>query len=413
MSSSPEVPADQMAVRRLNLSLVMRTVNRSRPWSRARIAAETGLNKATVSSLVSELIDRGLIAEGPMERGGLGRPSQIIRLDPDRTGFLGVEINVAYLAASLVDLTGSVVASDRQDVHVRGLGPERSLDRLAEMVVGLIDRGAAADARRRVTHLQFAIPGLVDTDAGRLFYAPNLGWRDIDVVECLRARMDLPGCRIGVDNEANLAAVAEHAVGIAAGTDDLLLVSGEEGVGGGVISSGALVRGVKGFAGEFGHMALTGDDARCGCGRTGCWEASVGLSALIRAITEPDDPLRTQQGALSAKLSEILRRADDGDSRTLAGLRNWGRMLGRGASVLANALNPAMIMFGGTFAALSEYVSDAVADEMRARVLDPDGGARVGYSTLGFAAACLGGAHLGIEAVLADPTIVPLRTDAP
>ncbi len=390
-------------MRRTNLSLVMRTVARPGPWSRARIASETGLNKATVSSLVADLIDRSLIREGAIERGGLGRPGQLVDLDPDHVIFLGVEINVDYIAGYALDLTGSTVVSRRIAEDIRSMSPEATLDRTAVLIAELLEH----TGRRHALTLHLAIPGMIDTASGRLVYAPNLKWHDVDVVDRLAERLDRPGLLISADNEANLAAVAEYAAGSAAGASDLVLITGEVGIGGGVISGGALMRGSRGYSGEFGHMALTGSGDRCGCGRTGCWEAAVGLDAILRRITDPDDALREAHRDLPTRLAEIVRRADAGDERTLAGLRDAGRILGRGASVLVNVFNPSVIMFGGTFAALAAHLAGPLTDELFARIVAPDGGGcRVAFSTLGFDAAGIGGAHVGIEKIIADPTSV-------
>ncbi len=122
-SSQVERPVDQASVRRRHLSQVLRTAARPGPWSRAKIAAETGFNRATVSSLVADLINRRLVREGAVERGGMGRPGQLVELDPDHVVFLGVEINVDYLAGHVLDLTGATVASLTYPLDVRALDP--------------------------------------------------------------------------------------------------------------------------------------------------------------------------------------------------------------------------------------------------------------------------------------------------
>ena len=104
-------PADSALVRRSNLSLVLRRFRNEGPRTRARVADETGLNKATVSSLVAELVDRGLLREGQIERlGAVGRPGQVIELDGRRVCGIGIEVNVDYVTALIVDLGGRVVA---------------------------------------------------------------------------------------------------------------------------------------------------------------------------------------------------------------------------------------------------------------------------------------------------------------
>ena len=115
--------------------------------------------------------------------------------------------------------------------------------------------------------LHIAVPGLVDADAGMLSFAPNLHWRDVDIVHTLMGRLQWNDARIGVDNDANMGAMAHYAVGEVAGTANLLYLAGAVGVGAGMIVDGRIVRGADGFAGEVGHMTVGPPDRMCGCGR--------------------------------------------------------------------------------------------------------------------------------------------------
>jgi len=400
-------PADQATVRRSNLALVLQTVRTAGQWSRAKIASETGLNKATVSSLVSELIQRRLVSEGEIERGGMGRPGQIVGLDRSTAFFIGLEINVDYVAGVVTDLAGVPVARQRLSLDVRGLGPARTLARAAELAVALLTRAGSGAALAQAVSINVAIPGMIDADHGILAYAPNLEWRDVDITHTLRGLIGMPRTRITVDNDANMAAVAEFTSGTIAGARDLVVLTGEVGIGGGVVAGGELLRGARGFFGEVGHMAVASEDVLCGCGRRRCWEALVGLAAILRAIAEPGDPLHDPSLDLVTRLQEIERRADAGDARTLEGLTVVAKGLGQGASILVNIFNPEVIVFGGYFAALSRFFDKPLKEELYSRIIAPEGGGcRVEYSTLGFEAAALGGAHAGIHDVMTDPSLV-------
>jgi predicted NBD/HSP70 family sugar kinase len=161
---------------------------------------------------------------------------------------------------------------------------------------------------------------------------------------------------------------------------------------------------------------------RCGCGRTGCWETVVGFAALLADVADPDDPVRDPNLDLDGRLAEINRRARLGDGRTLAALRHVGQWLGIGASILVNVLNPAVLVLGGYLAAVGGWLRGPLEAELSARVIAPDaGGCRVALSTLGFTAAVRGGAHVALESVFNDPTLVrrvdpvvaPLPTGGP
>jgi predicted NBD/HSP70 family sugar kinase len=404
-AASSRGPADQAAVRRSNLGLVLRHLHDNGPRSRARIAQETGLNKATVSSLVAELVQRGLVSEGTVDRAGsVGRPGLTVHLDGRGVCGIGVEFNVDYAVALVLDLRSEVLFERRIALDVPTLGVGRTLDAVAELV-----REAIAAAARRGAHpvgLTVAVPGLVDGVAGVVSLAPNIGWENVPALAGLRER--LPDVApIHIVNDANLSAIGEWAMGAEARTPDMVYLTGEVGVGGGVIVAGQLLRGASGLSGEVGHMPLAGQDHLCGCGRRGCWEAVVGLGALLRVAADEGDPVRDPGRDLETRLAELERRAEAGDARTLAALEQIGTMLGTGAAVLINVFNPRVLVLGGYFAVLGRFLLERFTAEVRARVFAPDlAGARVVLSTLGFTAAVRGGAHLALESVFDDPTVV-------
>ncbi|WP_331272332.1 ROK family transcriptional regulator [Motilibacter aurantiacus] len=400
-------------MRRSNLSLVLRRFRDEGPRTRARVADETGLNKATVSSLVAELVERGLLREGQIERlGAVGRPGQVIELDGRRVCGIGIEVNVDYMTALIVDLAGRVVADERVPLDVPALGAEAVLDATADLVARAV--AAAEAAGSSPAGVTVAVPALVDVATGTLRFAPNFGWRDMPMASAVAERLGGPPYPIRVDNDANLSALAEHVAGEGAGVNNLVYLTGEVGVGAGVISDGRLLRGSAGLSGEVGHMPLGAGTQRCGCGRRGCWETTVGLAALLRMAAGPKDPVRDPARDVEDRLTELRRRAEEGHERTLAALRQIGTDLGTGASVLVNLFDPELIMLGGYFAMLGDFFLEDMIDSLRARVVDPDTTrCKVVLSTLGFSAAARGGAHVALESVLADPTTVPAVANAP
>src|SRR3954471_3471176 len=266
--TAPAGLANQRAVRRHNLGVVLRHVSDHGPRSRATIALETGLNKTTVSSLVTELIGLDLLVERGLEqRGTVGRPGQVVELSGNGVVALGLEINVDYLAVRALDLTGadrhrSLDVFDNRRVPVADV-----LDRLAAHASAALETLQAEGLRP--VGATVALPGLVDAGRGALLIAPNLGWNDVAVVSELHERLSGPEFPLAADNEANLAALAELWEGTARGLHDVLYVSGEIGVGAGIIVGGELFRGAQGFGGEFGHMTLDPGGRPCGGGRRG------------------------------------------------------------------------------------------------------------------------------------------------
>ncbi|KOX15338.1 ROK family transcriptional regulator [Saccharothrix sp. NRRL B-16348] len=403
MKSRPTRPrtggstADQVTVRRHNLSVVLSHLRDHGPRSRARLAEETGLNKATVSSLVAELVDRGLVGEGETERATVGRPGQIIRLDGEHVVAVGAEVNVGYLSVLVLNLRGQVVARQRVALDTAALEPALVLARLGR----LLDSALVGVAARPVG-VAIAVPGLVEVDTGVVRAAPNLGWTDVPVVAEITRLLGEPPYPVLLDNEANLAALAEvEAQGLDRG-GDLVLITGTAGVGGGIVVGGRLLRGADGFAGEVGHMRVRADGPPCGCGRTGCWEAAVGLNALLAAAPEDGPPQD-----LERRLAEIGDRAAAGDARVLAAIADVDRWLTVGAGILVNVFNPHLLVLGGYFAALRPWLAGSLRDELRGHAFARDiGGTRVVFSSLGFTGPVRGGASQILDRVFRDPVLV-------
>lgn len=398
--------ADQTTMRRTNLSLVLRHLREGGPAPRARIATGTGLNKATVSSLVAELIRRGLVTDGAVDRSGaVGRPGRVVELAGRGICGVGVEVNVDYLCVLAIDLRDDVLYERRRALDVTALPADLVLDEVASLVADAYAELARLDAVP--AGVTVAVPGTVDAEAGTVGVAANLRWRDYGVVHALVERLGRADVPVSAGNDANLSALAEHAMGAAAGTAELVCLVGSAGVGCGVVSGGRLLRGDTGFAGEIGHTPLDPHGRPCGCGRRGCWETTVGLRGLLRLATGPGDPLRDPALDLAARLATLLERAESGDRRTLDALAQLGTAVGVGAGILVNLVNPRVLVVGGYFAAFTPYLHDALMAELRSRVVAPDAaGCRVVASTLGFTAAARGGAHVALERVLHDPSLV-------
>ncbi len=400
-------PADQLAVRRANLSRTLRSIRANGPGSRAAIAAATGLHKTTVSSLVEELLSRRLVRETGFERSGTaGRPGRGVALSPE-LGAVGIEINVDYLAVHGCDLTGRTVVERRVGFDARRRDVEGCLDDLAEAA----DRTLAELAAHGVTPvgLTVAVPGLVDVARGVVVVAPNLGWRDVPVVSRLAKGLD-PGLQVGVDNDANLAALAEYTWGVAAGTEDLVYLTGSVGVGGGAITGGRLLRGADGFSGEIGHLPVEPDGDPCGCGRTGCWETKVGLAELVRRVT-PEFAYGLGDGPVpdpTERIAEVLRRIDARDPAAIDAVAGIGRWLGHGGAVLVNLFNPRVVVLGGYFADLADHLIPAAQAQLgRLAMASPAARCHFVASDLGFTAAARGGAGAVIERMIDDPASVP------
>ncbi|GAB3145250.1 ROK family transcriptional regulator [Microbispora hainanensis] len=401
-------PAGPAALRRANLSLVLRELRDHTSLSRADIAEATGLHRATVSNLMAELLERRLVREVGVEHvGAIGRPRRAVALHGAHVGALGMEINVDYIAVHGTDLSGRVLVERRVVYDTMGNGPDNSVRRLglvAKEAVEAMRRAGAAPAG-----IVVAVPGLVDVARGVVTLAPNLYWRDLPLAGQLSAILGPLQVPVRVDNDANLAAVAEFTSGIAAGTPDLVYLTGEVGVGGGIISGGRLLRGADGFSGEVGHLRVDPNGDQCGCGRVGCWETKVGLAALVRAAMPeqayglPGMPVPDP----GERMADIARGLASGDRRMMMAVAQVGEWLGLGGSILANLFNPRVIVIGGYFASLAQWLLPHAQDQLQRLVMAaPAAQCRFVASTLGFGAASRGAASMVVNHIIDDPATI-------
>ncbi|WP_206314050.1 ROK family protein [Streptomyces coryli] len=396
---------DRGSLRRTNLGSVLRLL-RGGPRSRAQIATETGLPKPTVTSLVGELVGLGLLREGPAQReGAVGRPGTLVQLDGRDICGIGVEISTSYVHVLALNLGGEPVFEHRTEVAVADQDAEDALDLTARAI-----RACGAALERdgvRPVGITLAVPGVIEAPAGVVDYAPGIGWRDVAVVEGLRSRLGPDTPPIAVENDAKLCALTEYLLVEDPDVHDMVCLTGERGIAAGIISAGRLLRGATNFAGEVGHMPLDPERRPCVCGRAGCWEAMVGLDAIMELAADPDDEVRDQKRPLEDRFRTLHLRAERGDERTSRALARVADDLGLGIALLTDVLNPRVVVLGGYFTHIGDLMLERVREVVRGRVIAPDaGGCQVVLSTLGFTAAARGGAFLALDSVYEDPADV-------
>ena len=386
-------PLRQRSLWRHNLALVLGEIGQDGTVSRARIAQATGLTRATVSALVDDLLRGGLIAEvEPAPRRSAGRPATGLVLSPTGPAGLGLEINIDYLAAVVVDLTGAVRYRQVRHVDQRGRAPAEVLAEIAALAAA-----AVADCGLTVAAASLAVPGLVDP-AGVVRLVPNLGWRDLDLPAALTGAADWPGLPLTVDNEANLAALGELHTGRA--ERSFLYVSGEIGIGAGIVTDGGLFRGTHGWSGEIGHMTIAADGPVCRCGAFGCLEQYAGQEAILRAAgVSPDETRSTGQ-----PVGRLVELAAALDPSTVDALESAGTALGLAVAGVINVLDLDAVVLGGVLAPLAPWLVGPVDRELRRRVLTSAWSpVRVRACALGADAAVLGAAGSVVREIHADP----------
>ena len=360
-------------VRASNMSTVLRNILVSPgEVTRAGLSQRTGMTRATISRLVDDLVSAGLVRElEPGDGGGRGRPANRLTPAEGSAVALGVEVDVASLDVMLVDLAGRELGHRQIERDFADSAPEETMALAAREAHTLLEDTLPDGALFLGTGV--GLPGLVSPT--RLALAPNLGWRDIPHEQLLAPLADLNP--VVVANEADLAAyaVAYTRPGVAGGPSTFVYVSGEVGVGAGVIVDHRPMSGARAWSGEIGHMCADPNGPLCRCGARGCLEAYLGVRALAEHVGAP-----TGSGAreilrcagfvneVGATISESLAVGAE-QERARAVLAEAGAALGRVLSGVINAMDIPHVVLGGAVAELSGALLDPVREEIETRTL--------------------------------------------
>lgn len=357
----------------------------------------TGLNRSTIADLLVELAALGLVEERPASAAsGPGRPSPVVQTRPEGAVVLAVEIDVDSIAVATVGLGGHVYNRVRVARPRHRFSPEESVQDIAKLAGPLL---GSLPATRVLVGVGAAVAGITRRSDGFVHLAPNLGWRDVPLAAMLAAELDL-GVPVLAANEADLGALGEHRR-VCPGIDNLVYVSGEVGIGAGVIVDGKPLLGGAGYAGEAGHTLINPGGRQCRCGAIGCWETEAGEAALLRGAGVSE---------ATGHLDEVAERATAGDATTLRAIAEVGRWLGLGIGNLINIFNPDLVVLGGMYQRLFGFLEASVVEGARQRTLDAPGDmATITCSGLGPDAPLVGAAELVLSRVIVDPARVDRR----
>lgn len=374
-------------VRRSNLAAILRSLHVDGASTRSELVTATGLTRSAVGILVGELDDLGYVREErATSNGSPGRPSPIVHPDPHNI-VLAMEVLVDVVAVAAVGL-GGIVLGERRLEHARAATPaERTVRELVDLAMEIL---AGLPDATTLHGVGVAVAGVVHHLDDRVVIAPNIGWHDVPLRDLLRRQLPVE-VPVAVANEGDLGALAVSRRGIASGLEHVVYVSGEVGVGGGIIADGRPLSGAAGFAGEVGHIPVNLDGRACQCGSVGCWETEVGAEALLQ---------RTGR----TSLDDVIEAAEARDADVMRALDVHARWMGFGLAGIINVFDPDVVVLGGTFARLHPYVAAALDAELDRRVFDVvREQVKVVASPPGFDAPLQGAAEWAWERVLADP----------
>ncbi|MBI4771184.1 MAG: ROK family transcriptional regulator [Chloroflexi bacterium] len=340
--------AHRKSLRRQNKSIILDVIRRDgRGISRAEIARVTALSRATVSTIVDELLAADLVREvGPAASQG-GRPPTPLQLNADAGRVIGIDSGATHLIVALADLQAQILAEATAPFDIAA-SPEGCLDLIHEQVTAVLEK--AACPWEEVVSIGMGVPGPVIAELGMVSGPPIMpGWDGFPIRERLRARWGKP---VFVDNDADLGALGEWAYGAGQGETDMAYIKIGTGIGCGMVLHGELYRGVSGTAGEIGHVTISEDGPPCTCGNYGCLEAMAGGRAIAqRAQLAVKAGQRTRLNEITPveriSAQDVAEAAAAGDTVAQQLLADAGRHIGSALGSLINLINPKLVLIGG------------------------------------------------------------------
>lgn len=395
---------NQEDLRNHNLSVTLDTLLRAqKPMSRADLAKETGLTKATLSLLASMLIESGVVQEGePVVSTTYGRPSTPLEIRGGSIAGIGLQINTDGYGCLALDLNGDTLGREWVSEDMTGTDPYEIFAKLDAMTFPLESRLKRRGCK--VVGAGFALPGIV-TDDMWLLVARNLGWENVNLTRFnVVRRLD-----VVAGNEAKMAAIAqipgyatERApfLNVVDRTDSFIYLSTDIGIGGAVVRDGEVVMGSHGFAGEIGHLSVAMDGPLCSCGRHGCLEAFAGRRALVEAAGIAEDGDATSSEAIDM----FLQRWRAGDS-------DVAKVVDQAADALVSAIASAVklvdvdtVLLGGLWTHFGDELATVLEGRLRSEILGyPNVKIRVFVPPVALHPSLYGAAEMGLRRFIENP----------
>ena len=395
--------------RNISRAEVLKVIRTEGHISRSRLAEMVPDSRATVSSIVSELLQAGVLEEVGEGQSTGGRRPVRLRYRPESKMAMGLVLFDNKIQAVLTDMEGNPV-SDYLQISMPGAEAELMLESMKEVAEHLLN-GVRRD---RVLGVGVGVPGIVDFETGVIEISVSKGWLEggIKVREFLEGALGLP---VYVANRSRVAALGEYQVGMGYGVSNLIYLFLGQGIVAGTVIDGRLYLGPGSSAGEIGHVSVVPDGPLCDCGNRGCLEVYATEAAILaraRALAK-EEPGSLLQRAVDSHLERltvehVIQSAQQGDSCALAVLDEAGTQVGVAVSTLINLFNPEMVIIGGPIGSLAgQLLLDPVIKEAQRRTLSrPFNMTKIVNGTLGTKAVAIGAAVLAINHTPVDAVFV-------
>ena len=392
-SGASTVGSNREQVRQHNLSAILRLLRQFGTMSRSALTQRTGLNRSTISDLVTELQELGLIIESEANvTQGVGRPSLMVSFS-DEVVVFAVNPDTDATTVGVVTLSGKVIDKVRH-THPEVPSPNESVEIATKLISEL---RASMPTTYRIAGIGVAIPGQIRVEDGVVRLAPHLNWVEVPFARMLHQQTGLP---VFIDNDASLGSIAERDLGAGRGFSEIVYhFGGSGGIGGGVIHGGILLRGAAGYAGELGHVRISDSPREDYSGLQGTLESLVRREDLLAALKI--------ESADDAELEEVLSKPVNSKVQKLLEAQIDALAIAIGNYV--NIFNPEIVLIAGYLAVLHSYDRDRLLTRFRWSTLTaPQDRLLVKTAELGPNLLMIGAAGLPIAPLLAEPAVTQL-----
>lgn len=335
--------ASNRLVKQINKSIVLEAIKTKGPISRAQISKETGLNKATVSTMVSELIKSSFVKEIGEGKSSGGRKPVMLYFNQHAGYSIGIDLGVNYILGILTDLDGDIV--EKMTIKLTSTQVESVVGQLYLLIEELMKK--APESPYGIVGIGVGVPGQINQH-DMILFAPNLQWENVSLKQMIEERFHIPTV---IENEANAGAHGEQLYGAGQHITNQIYVSIGIGIGTGIIINHQLYKGASGISGEMGHFTIDANGRKCSCGSRGCWELYASEKALLVAAQK-------EKIADSVDLDILLKEAKEGNPVVLNLLHTLGEHIGIGLVNIINTFNPGAIIIGNRIAKFKNWIKN-------------------------------------------------------
>jgi len=353
-----------------NRAAILECISTAGEIARVDIAKSTEINPATVTAMTSDLLEEGIVEallDEEKQNIKRGRPRVKLRLNPKAFILAGAKISEDAITVAIIDFAGNQLSEFIRKGNSFSISKEQLAENLKEAISAAISN--TDFYLSDISALGVGVPGYVDIASECVHWSPAISDTPTNFVKTLRTVFDFP---VMLDNDVNLATLAEQRFGLGKGVSDFLVVTIEHGVGMGIVLNNNLFRGTRGLGGEFGHTKVQLNGALCRCGQRGCLEAYVADYALLREADTAFQFKNSHDLPTGQRLDALYREAKAGNQAALSIFERAGKIFGMGLANLVNIFDPSLIIFSGERMQFDFLYEEDVIEELRKNTLDID-----------------------------------------